>query len=814
MQLARQQASDVTVAAEAKMRELRVAHKAQLLDSKAQHEAAIEEIRRQTSERNTASETELRGRLDLLTSAHEVAIDGAHHENAELTDRDKQLESELNQMDEKIETMQGEMSQANNKIGELEPDLQKKSEDLDAVLTDVENKTNELAMAHQAAKRENNEFTGKISDLILDLDTVRRKNTALESDFTEKSHELVKAQEMIRQKTHDFDIARREKAELAGTVDELRSRIEEESRGRKLLETTIGEKDGQVALLTIENGSLKHKVERLEQQVSDNAITAQYSINDLTALFKSLEAKYVQLQTSKDAKLLQKDGEIEELTKDREAKVTEKDRKIANLEDLVKSATKSHEAEIRELKKQLRDREEQVAQYHKKKPYNVLDSSLSKNNSNDDDDSNDGHDGAGHGSCIKKDAPTSSDDRDQPDGSQQHERSDGQHERPSGSSSSTSDAQEAGDDIGESSVDLITVTTEAQTDDAEDEVGTGAGSSESIVTTPQDVGDSDEPFSITDKPAVEAFSNVQYTKRGKRKDMGDQFHIRSRYRVYHDDKLTVLSLPYCDDYYHGLQIPHPVQDPNVPQKDGKMAKQCYHCHEWYDTIGFNNHLPVCREFFKTAVFCDGCHKVYSNNAAYKQQHVPVCNPPPEVQQPPQQVESTSMVVVDRPSHDESHTPQSPSDTSEGGTPCTYCNHKFQDLKSHMKTCLFLRLKLDRSRCSFCGNIPEGDRTHHYCTCRQNAKRESSSPVGRNKNNGYSSPSQPPHTPQYGSPALAYQPAYGMMSSNTMQTPPNGYGSPFPHTPSPYHMMQGGIPLAYAGWDTHSPTFPPHAGSWD
>ena len=51
--------------------------------------------------------------MENLTSAHEAAIDGVRRENAELTDRVKQLESELNQKDKEIGTVRHDNTQLN-----------------------------------------------------------------------------------------------------------------------------------------------------------------------------------------------------------------------------------------------------------------------------------------------------------------------------------------------------------------------------------------------------------------------------------------------------------------------------------------------------------------------------------------------------------------------------------------------------------------------------------------------------------------------------------------------------------------------------
>jgi hypothetical protein len=259
----------------------------------------------------------------------------------------------------------------------------------------------------------------------------------------------------------------------------------------------------------------------------------------------------------------------------------------------------------------------------------------------------------------------------------------------------------------------ITAPTETETNDSD----AGDAKSTTKSTHSSDDVDSinhefgDELFMITGDMNVEAFNNQKYTKRNKRDVMSNHLHIRSDSRRFREDRLIQLELPCHDNYHRGLHIPLPVEGHDASHDDGKPAKECTDCHAWYAMGDFHNHVKVCQAFFKYAVYCDSCSKIYYNNTTYKQQHIPLCNPYPVAQQPPDQTapthqEATSIV----------------SQPSRSKTTCHHCGNGVQDLGLHLKECEFFLGKRANMQCWFCKIVPEGtrdDRKAHYQSCSKN-----------------------------------------------------------------------------------------------
>jgi hypothetical protein len=222
---------------------------------------------------------------------------------------------------------------------------------------------------------------------------------------------------------------------------------------------------------------------------------------------------------------------------------------------------------------------------------------------------------------------TGSNDRGQPDDSQQHERSDDHREHPFDLSNSTSRTQKPGDGVDRSSSDLILLATETLKNDAKDEVDAGAGNRISDAESSDDSENAGKPFTIDNSKAAAAFGEVVYFRRHKRDQMFGHFNARNCFRSYRDDKIIMLNLPCHDDHYRGLKIPLPAEDHDALQNHGKPALKCRMCREWYNNKDMHDHVLVCKAFFEYAIYCAGCDRIFNNNTAYKQQHSPMCSPP-------------------------------------------------------------------------------------------------------------------------------------------------------------------------------------------
>jgi hypothetical protein len=95
-----------------------------------------------------------------------------------------------------------------------------------------------------------------------------------------------------------------------------------------------------------------------------------------------------------------------------------------------------------------------------------------------------------------------------------------------------------------------------------------------------------------------------------------------------DNKLIPLELPCNDKYYRGLGIPKPLASipENADQEISgkKVYDQCTGCHEWYTMLDRRDHQGVCIEFFVYATYCHGCGKIFVNNKAWREGHLPCC----------------------------------------------------------------------------------------------------------------------------------------------------------------------------------------------
>ncbi|KAI4712984.1 hypothetical protein J4E89_001962 [Alternaria sp. Ai002NY15] len=87
---------------------------------------------------------------------------------------------------------------------------------------------------------------------------------------------------------------------------------------------------------------------------------------------------------------------------------------------------------------------------------------------------------------------------------------------------------------------------------------------------------------------------------------------------YSNDTVIPMKLPCFDPDFAHVGIARPVENPD------DRHKKCYHCLQSYEHKDMWDHLDVCWAFWKLAVRCGHCNKIFKLNDAFFDQHEPEC----------------------------------------------------------------------------------------------------------------------------------------------------------------------------------------------
>ena len=126
-----------------------------------------------------------------------------------------------------------------------------------------------------------------------------------------------------------------------------------------------------------------------------------------------------------------------------------------------------------------------------------------------------------------------------------------------------------------------------------------------------------QPVMPTTKASLSS-NEFQIPGKKRKKHWYNSWQETNMKKMQSNDELIEMKLPCFDPDFKHIGIARPVENPD------DRHRKCYHCLQSYERKDMWDHLDVCWAFWKLAVRCGRCNKIFKLNDAFFLQHEREC----------------------------------------------------------------------------------------------------------------------------------------------------------------------------------------------